>query len=80
MVLAEEAAYTEAELDAYDKYWDAVSIEKTLMTDSRMEGKAEGIAIGREEGKKETQYEMARTLLAEGFAAERVAQIHAIMP
>lgn len=40
----EEGAYTEAEMYAYDRYWDAVSIEKTLITDGRAEGRAEGEA------------------------------------
>lgn len=47
--LAEEAAYTPSELAAYDKYWDAISIEKTLVYDAHEEGREEG----REEIKKE---------------------------
>jgi predicted transposase/invertase (TIGR01784 family) len=41
--LAEEAAYTPSELEAYNKYWDALSIEKTLVGDARREGEAKGI-------------------------------------
>jgi predicted transposase/invertase (TIGR01784 family) len=48
--LAEEAAYTEPELAAYDKYWDAVSSERTLMSGSFDSGKTEGIKIGKAEG------------------------------
>jgi predicted transposase/invertase (TIGR01784 family) len=44
--LSEEAAYTPVELAAYDKYWDAVSTEKTYLDDAKAEGKAEGIAEG----------------------------------
>ena len=43
--LAEEAAYTPAELEDYDRYWDAISIEKTLVGDALKKGdknKAEG--------------------------------------
>jgi predicted transposase/invertase (TIGR01784 family) len=39
--LAEEAAYSPSELIAYNQYWDAISIEKTLVHDAREEGKAE---------------------------------------
>lgn len=52
--LAEEAAYTPAELSAYDKYWDAVSIEKTLVNDAKTLGESigfkKGEAIGLEKG------------------------------
>jgi predicted transposase/invertase (TIGR01784 family) len=52
--LSEEAAYTPAELAAYEKYWDAVSVEKTRMSDAKAEGEAIGIAKGKAEGKLET--------------------------
>jgi predicted transposase/invertase (TIGR01784 family) len=51
--LSEEAAYTPGELAAYEKYWDAVSVEKTRMSDA----KAEGIAIGEAKGKAEGRVE-----------------------
>jgi predicted transposase/invertase (TIGR01784 family) len=40
--LSEESAYTPAELEVYQSYWDGVSREKTLMMDKFVEGKAEG--------------------------------------
>ncbi|MBX9742489.1 MAG: Rpn family recombination-promoting nuclease/putative transposase [Chthoniobacterales bacterium] len=42
--LLEVASYNEAELLAYDKGWDAVSTEKTLLNGRYKEGKAEGKA------------------------------------
>lgn len=50
MELAQESSYTPAELEAYDKYWDAVRVEKTLTIDAFQEGKSEGIEIGKAEG------------------------------
>jgi predicted transposase/invertase (TIGR01784 family) len=47
--LCEEGAYTQAELDAYDKYWDIVRTEKTLMYGKFKEGRAEGRAEGEAE-------------------------------
>ena len=44
MSITEQAAYSPAELDAYDRFWDAVSTEKTLKAGAYAEGKAE-IAI-----------------------------------
>jgi hypothetical protein len=48
--MCEEGAFTEAELAAYDRYWDAIRVENTLISVSRKEGKAEGIAEGKAEG------------------------------
>ena len=44
--LAKESGYTKAELEEYDKYWDAIRTERTLIADAE----AKGIALGREEG------------------------------
>jgi predicted transposase YdaD len=38
---------------AYDKYWDSISVERTLLSDSYVEGKTEGIIEGKMEGKSE---------------------------
>ncbi len=46
------SAFTDAELLAYDKFWDSVRVEKTLQSDSYMEGRAEGRAEGLEKGLK----------------------------
>ena len=51
----EEGAYSESEMYLYDKYWDTVSIEKTLHSDGRAEGLAQGRAEGRAEGESERQ-------------------------
>ena len=51
--LAEEAAYSNAELDAYEWYLDAVRTEKTLIVASYEEGLVEGKAEGRVEGLQE---------------------------
>jgi len=56
----EEGAYTDAEMYLYDKYWDVISTEKTLLSGKQREGLAKGLVEGRAEG------------LAEG-KAERIA-------
>ncbi|MDR0604316.1 MAG: Rpn family recombination-promoting nuclease/putative transposase [Bacteroidales bacterium] len=52
--LCEEGAFTEAERHAYDKYWDVVRVERTIIRDGIQkgidEGRKEGIDIGRKEG------------------------------
>ncbi len=61
VALAEEAAYTPDELNAYDAYWDNVRTEKTLwigkFEEGLAKGKAEGKAEGRAEGKAEGKVE-----------------------
>lgn len=53
--IVEESAYSDTEIYAYDKYWDAVRTEKTLFFGKWEEGKAEGLAEGLEKGGGERQ-------------------------
>ena len=74
----EISGFTDAELWAYDKFWDSVSVERTLIDDSYQKGKEEGIAEGMEkgktEGKHEANTETAQRLLAMGLSAEQVSK------
>jgi hypothetical protein len=40
--LTKESSYTRAELEAYDKYWDTISTEKTFIADAEARGEARG--------------------------------------
>ena len=66
----EISGFTDAELRAYDKFWDSVSVERTLIDDSYQKGKEEG----KEEGKHEANTETAQQLLAMGLSTEQVAK------
>lgn len=44
--LLKESAYSKKELESYDRYWDSISSEKTLIVDAFDEGKIEGEQIG----------------------------------
>ena len=46
----EISGFTDAELRAYDKFWDSVSVERTLIDDSYQKGKEEGMEKGIAEG------------------------------
>ena len=48
--LAEMAAYSAEDLARYDRYWDAVSTEKTLLSGHFAEGKQEGLTEGKQLG------------------------------
>lgn len=74
ILLSEESAYTPAELEAYDKYWDAVSTEKTLIEGFYRQGLEEGRAEGREAGRNEQKKEIARSLKKAGFSTIEISQ------
>ena len=71
----EISGFTDAELRAYDKFWDSVSVERTLLDDRYQKGKEEGIAEGMEKGRAEgmekgmsqRSLEIARKMLAKGL-------------
>jgi predicted transposase/invertase (TIGR01784 family) len=87
MELAQESSYTKAELEAYDKYWDVVSTNKTYLADSfkqgeqkgreegKAEGREEGKAEGREEGANQKQLEIAIKMLRKGIDKEIISEI-----
>ena len=70
--------FSDAELRAYDKFWDSVSVERTLIDDSYQKGKEEGmekgIAEGMEKGMNQKALEIAKNMLAMGLSAEQVAK------
>ena len=69
MELAQEAAYTPLELEAYDRYWDAVRVESTVRKDAREEGWEEG----REEGRRDERVKIIKNLLLTGMPVDQVA-------
>ena len=73
--LAEEAAYTPSELAAYDKYWDAVSTERTLIEGKFEEGVVKGRAEGKAEGCVEKRNQIIFTMLSRGMSDEDIMQI-----
>ena len=70
----EISGFTDAELRASDKFWDSVSVERTLLDDRYQKGMEEGMEKGRAEGKHEANTETAQRLLAMGLSAEQVAK------
>ena len=74
----EISGFTDAELRAYDKFWDSVSVERTLLDDRYQKGKEEGRAEGKEEGRAEgmsqRSLEIARNLLSLGLPVDQITQ------
>ncbi|MCX6278182.1 MAG: Rpn family recombination-promoting nuclease/putative transposase [Bacteroidetes bacterium] len=85
--LLQESGYSKEELIAYDKYWDSVSIERSLLSDSfiegkqigkmegKIEGKIEGKMEGKIEGKNEGKIDVAKAGLKEGYPIEMISKI-----
>jgi predicted transposase/invertase (TIGR01784 family) len=85
--LIQESAFTKAELEAYDKYWDYVSTEKTIKADSldhgrelgKIEGFMEGEKKGKEEGEKKGKQEeknmIALTALKKGYSIQDIMEL-----
>ena len=70
----EESAFTEAQLSGYDKFWDTISVEKTLYNSGVRKGLEEGREEGREEGIKETRRDIALKMKEKGFTANEIAE------
>ena len=85
--LAEEAAFTPGELEAYDRYWDAVSRERTLLESAtsdawlrglaagQAEGLAKGHAAGLSEGREAERAALLAKLLASGMSEEQARRL-----
>ena len=67
----EVSGFTDAELRAYDKFWDSVSVERTLLDDRYQKGMEEGMEKGRAEGREEGRAEGMEKGRAEGIEEGR---------
>ena len=63
----EISGFTDAELRAYDKFWDSISVERTLLDDRYQKGMEEGMEKGRAEGIEEGRAEGMEKGRAEGM-------------
>ena len=82
-----ESAFSRDELAGYDRYWDAISSERTLLAaalrDGRAEGKAEGkaegllegLAQGLARGKREEALTLARRMQAKGLDQATIQEV-----
>ena len=66
----EISGFTDAELWAYDKFWDSVRVEKTLQYDSYQQGMEKGM----EKGMNQRSLEIARNLLSLGLPVTQITQ------
>ena len=75
----EISGFTDAELRAYDKFWDSVSVERTLLDDRYQKGMEEGMeksrAEGMEEGMSQRSLEIARKMCWQRVWMKRLSWI-----
>ncbi len=78
VTVLEESAFTPEQLLGYEKFWDIISVEKTLISSAERKGKAEGIAEGLEKGKaegeKQKSLEIARNMKSANLPIESIMQ------
>lgn len=75
----ETSSYNDAQLASYDKFWDTISIEKTLYNSSERKGREEGLmegeAVGMEKGRAEEKRKIASGMKQAGIPLETIAVI-----
>ena len=72
--LTQESAYTLEELEAYDKYWDAIRVENTIRHDAEQKGLEKGKQIGEQIGIEKEKIAIARAMIQKGMDAHKVAE------
>ena len=70
VTVLEESAFTPEQLLGYEKFWDIISVEKTLISSAERKGKAEG----RVEGEKQKALEIARNMKSANIPIESIMQ------
>jgi predicted transposase/invertase (TIGR01784 family) len=68
----QESAFTREELATYDKYWDSISSERTLIEDAYSEGE--------EKGEEKKALSIARSMKAKGFDTPTIAELTGLSP
>lgn len=83
LTAVEESAYTDEQLLGYDKFWDVIRTERTIVNSAarrgREKGYAEGHEQGRAEGRAEGEHEkalaIARKMKSKGLSVEDIKEI-----
>ena len=70
----EESAFTDAQLAGYEKFWDIISVEKTLYNSAIRKGMEKGMEKGMKKGIKEGHKEVARNLKKAGIPVAIIMQ------
>ena len=74
----EESAFTEAQLAGYEKFWDTISVEKTLISGAEKKGIIKGREEGGAIGEQKKAYQIARQMKAKGYPTDAIAELTAL--
>lgn len=75
VTVLEESAFTPEQLLGYEKFWDIISVEKTLVSSAERKGKEEGKKEGIEEGKKEEKLLIASNAKKQGLSLDMISSL-----
>ncbi len=83
VTLTREAAFSPGELEAYDRYWDGVRTERTLLAGKTAEaeakgreaGRAEGEAVGIQRGRELARRELLDKLMVNGMSEDEARSL-----
>lgn len=70
-----ESAYSRAELEAYDRFWDNISVEVTRYNSAKRIGREEGLAEGLAKGEAKGRTNVARNLKSKGMDVTLISQV-----
>ena len=80
--LVEISAFDEGQLEAYERFWDGVRVEKAIRDGSEKKvlqaeekGRAEGIAQGKAQGAQSEKFNTAKRMKAKGFDIQTIADL-----
>lgn len=84
VTVLEESAFTPAQLQGYKRFWDIISVEKTLMSGAERKGlkkgMEKGLEKGREEGRKEGLLLVASHAKKQGLSTPIIASLTGLSP
>lgn len=75
VTVLEESAFTPAQLLGYEKFWDIISVERTLMSSAERKGLKKGKEEGREEGRMEEKILIASNAKKQGLLPEMISSL-----
>lgn len=73
--ILEESSYSDAELDAYDRYWDAIMTYKTLMENKVRKGIEEGLKEAIQQGVMEERLKNAKRMKAASIDLDTICSV-----
>ena len=74
VTVLEESAFTSAQLQGYEDFWDAIRVERTIRAGAEEKGRMEGRIEGRIEGETAKALEIARKLKSFGMSLTDISK------